>query len=217
MQKMFFVGFLVALYFVSVGQSKHTLLLGVNNATGEFANKEKGGCGLGFGAGYQFSYAFTEFGLGVFAGIDYFNNPTSKDTKEYYEELFAPIILSHYFVFSSIPVSVGLNFTQQGSGNVRFIANGGITYNTLIVSSLEGTYNNEKFDIDISANGNIGFKIDAGVLIKNLFTINVGYYGLGKHNATQGVDYAGQAIVPPTDYEENVSFFTLRLGVMLGN
>ncbi len=146
--------------------------------------KETENCGaaVGFTAGVQMVFPLSEEGLGLFAGLDLSWNAMKKkvrdELKKEIDEPDADITFPNYF---NIPISAGLNYKFPVNENtVLFLRLGGL-YNIFKMTDLTVTMDNEKATFTVETSKKPGFLAGAGAYLNEKISVNLSYYGMGKH------------------------------------
>lgn len=166
---------------------------------------------LGVNIGGKYSYRFTGYSIGFFAGIDFLYNGISK---EYKEEIgkwpdYLRTDPPKYHAYYNIPLSTGLSYDFRLNDNLFLSCNAGLTVNCLLISDLEFGIYTESSDPAYSFGGRVGVCL----IIKDRVSVNLDYLGLGTHNVLS------ETITHPTFKEEwsrdlNIHMLTLSAGIV---
>jgi hypothetical protein len=203
-------------------QSSYILHFGPSLPLSDFAledldNEDAGGAAMGVSVGLQFIYRVTEFGLGIYGGIDFNYNGLTKDVKndieEYYENMGiinADII---FYKYLNLPISAGLNYTYQANDKVGVFTNAGLVVNSLKITDMELKTHRQAVSAKMDVANSIGFKIGGGMIINQKVSISIDYLGLGTH------DIKGEIRTTDTsediEGEMKVDLLNLTLGFIL--
>ncbi|HRY31397.1 MAG TPA: outer membrane beta-barrel protein [Bacteroidales bacterium] len=159
---------------------------------GGFANDDKvidmeeesENCGAapGLTAGVHMIYPLTGDGLGVFAGVDFTYNAMKKKVKdELTEEIDDGEADIHFPSYFNIPITAGLNYSfPVNEKTMLFIKLGG-AYNIFKMTDLTVEFDSEKASISMNTSKKFGFLAGAGVYLNDKLSLNLSYFGLGKH------------------------------------
>lgn len=211
---------LVVFSFQAFSQGDISLHFGPSFPMGDFGDDDiddddAGLAGIGFGAGLNYIYPLTEDGLGLYGGIDFIINPTSKDAQDDIEDLFGSTSEFTFPKNINIPVSAGLDYTFKANDQVSLYGQGGISLSLLKLTDFiweeEGDDDyEEKYDLSTS----FGFNIGGGLIINDKVEIGLKYYGLGEHEIEGEYEY-GTDDGNTDDYDQKVSLFMITLGFRL--
>ena len=203
-------------------QSSVTIHFGPSFPLSDFSledldNEDAGGAAIGLNVGLQFIYPVTEFGLGIYGGIDFHYNGLTKDVKndieEYYENIGIINADIKFYKYLNLPIAAGLNYTFQASDKVGLFANAGLVVNSLKITDMELKTHRQAVSAKMDVANNIGFKIGGGMIINQKISFSLDYLGLGIHDIKGEVRTID--ISDHVEGEMKVDLFTLTLGLIL--
>lgn len=203
-------------------QSSVTIHFGPSIPLSDFAledldNEDAGGAAIGLNVGLQFIYPVTDFGLGIYGGIDFNYNGLTKDVKndieEYYENMGIINADIKFYKYLNLPITAGLNYTFQANEKVGLFANAGLVVNSLKITDMELKTHRQAVSAKMDVANSIGFKIGGGMIINQKVSISIDYLGLGKHNIkgeVKTIDYSEDI-----EGEMKIDLLNLTLGFIL--
>ena len=197
MKKVLFFAILFAgCVFALNAQTKSEFQIGIASPQGDFADDDEddflydgsGIAGTGFYFGYKLIAPLNSNGLfwTLNAGVMY--NDLQKDFKDDIEEELDDEDYDDYSLpkYINIPLLAGLQLEKEVSDNVKLFGEAGLGLNILKITNLsysgEDYYGNnfestESYEPSIK----LGYKIGAGIVIQDKFTIALNYMILGSH------------------------------------
>lgn len=214
-----FVLFSICISAKTHSQSNFSIHLGPSFPVSDLASddaddEDAGGAAVGLNVGVQYIYPITEFGLGIFGGIDFNYNGIKKDVKDDILELYESIGIYNpdikYFKYINVPVTAGLNYTYQADDKIGVFANAGLAINLLKITDMELKVDGLTITTELNMAFSVGFKVGGGVLIGQKFSVSVDYLGLGKHDIEGEVKAGGS--YEEFDGEQKVDLLTLTFG-----
>ncbi|MCK4700399.1 MAG: hypothetical protein KAT38_08690 [Bacteroidales bacterium] len=199
MKKLKLIATLVLLFFVTsnaFSQGDFFIHFGPSFPMSDFAdddifNDDASGADVGLSVGVLLVYPLTKSGLGLFCGFDFNYNCLKKDVKDHIKKMLPDDANITYHKYLNYPVSAGLNYGFQADEEVSFIGNIGLTANFSNTTDYVIEADNEDYRAEFDLAKSIGFKIGAGILLKNKTSIEINYFGLGKHDLTGRIRYDG--------------------------
>lgn len=206
----------------SLAQGGFNFHFGPSIPLSDFSNddlddEDAGGAGIGFTAGFEYLHSLNESGLGMFIGFDGSYNPLTKSIRDDIEKLYKDMGLSNaeitFWRYINLPLSAGLSYTIQSSGNATAFFRGGLVANFLKTTNFEVKVDGEEIITEFDWGSSIGFKIGGGVLINEKMTIALDYYGLGEHDISGTMKFDGAS--EEFDVKQKVCMLTLTLGFKL--
>ena len=144
--------------------------------------------GPGFNIGIKGKISLPVNGLGITLSGDFIFNGLKGTGKEYFDDMEAHGYDVKRPRFINVPLFVGLNYKYSVNSKFGIWAEGAIGANfkqvTVIEASHTGYYGKyyEKYDFDTKTS--FAGQIGGGIMLSDLFSIGVHYYGLGKTKAT---------------------------------
>lgn len=129
------------------------------------------------------------------AGIMY--NKLVSDYEDYEEQMMtslSDITDVKFFKYLNFPVFAGLQFEPSSVDELKFFSEFGLGFNVLKITDYIYIYSKDldnyrlvhSFDPSLK----MAFKIGCGLLIRDKFTINMTYLGLGSHKGSHKVRYS---------------------------
>lgn len=191
MKKYLFFAILVANgVFTLNAQTKNELQIGLAMPQGDFADDNEddaiySGSGVaktGFYLGYKLLVPIKIDSLyWTFSpGIMY--NGLQEDFKDYIddemEDFDVDYTLPTYF---NIPILAGLQYEKSLSDGFSLYGDAGVGLNILYITDLSYSTDNYEISETYDPSLKLGFKIGAGIVLQDKFTIGVNYMNLGKH------------------------------------
>ena len=189
---LFFAILFASCVFTLNAQTKSELQIGLAVPQGDFADDKKdaiyhgdGVAGTGFYLGYKLLSPLSTDGLywTFNAGIMY--NDLQSDYKDDWEDEMDyadDYSLPKYF---NVPILAGLQYEKTISDGLNLFGEAGVGLNILKITNLSYEtnyyeYYNEYLRTFI-ASVKVGFKIGAGIVLQEKYTISLNYLGLGSH------------------------------------
>lgn len=192
----------------------------------------KAGAGIGFNLGVQWKLASVSAveGLDVVLSLDAFYNGPNDDVRDAMEEELIHQMedyeyeyglgsaIDHSFSISkylNFPVMLGLNWGTGIAPNVGFFCEAAAGANLRIITDFSTEIETSGGTIDNEASFNstvtFGFRVAAGVIFNDKYSLELGYYNLGaakvKAENDRGQEFTLGKITP--------TLLTLRLGIAL--
>lgn len=154
---------------------------------------KSGGAGTGFNVGFKGKIALPVNGLGVIISGDFVYNGMNADIREYVEDY------QNYYEedgdtwelkkprYLNIPILVGINYAYKFNNTIGIWGEAGVGVNFRKITNIkmEISYDGEyssgsetniyKYKLGTS----FAFQVGAGVMIKDLFSVGLHFYGLG--------------------------------------
>jgi opacity protein-like surface antigen len=216
---LFFAIFLASCVFTLKAQTKSELQIGLAMPQGDFADDDEddaifdgsGVAGTGLYLGYKFSKPLKTVGLyGTFnAGIMY--NDLQSDFKDDLEdEMEDADGLPKYL---NVPVLVGLQYETLLSDGLNLFGEAGIGLNILKITNLSSSGEDYDMAIKFKPSASLGYKIGAGVILQDKYTISLNYLGLGSHKVKYEyeLEYDGESESDDDKFEKALSVSSLNI------
>ncbi len=184
-----------------IAQNNFKIHFGPSIPIGDFGSEdyddpEAGGAGIGFQVGGQYLRQFNDSGLGLFVGLDIIYNPLSEQTMDDALEdlsILGDVEITFYKHYN-LPISVGLFYNLNINEYLDLFTNAGMTINTLIMTDMEIVIDNTELITEIDPSFSIGFKLGVGLVLKDKYTFEINYYGLGNHNIESTMSSGGDSV-----------------------
>lgn len=192
--------------------------------------KQLGDAGTGYTLGIKGDAPVTNFGLGIFCGIDLIMNPLKKSIKTQYMNDFTAEVENNWSssyvqsfndkvynegyvinnIYFSVPIVAGLNYKYTVKENYTLFANAGIGCNIYTVSSLKGkatfTLDNKEYILQDFYKWNqvditFAFKGGLGIQLFKRYIVDIEYIMLGEGQ----LNYKYSRTIPASGAQRPVS------------
>lgn len=208
---LFFAILFASCVFTLNAQTKSELQIGLAVPQGNFADDDwyeaiydgDGVAGTGFYLGYKLLSPLSTDGLywTFNAGIMY--NDLQSDFKDYLveEEVYYAddYSLPKYF---NVPILAGLQYEKTISDGLNLFGEAGVGLNILKITNLSSEEDNYEELTTFKPSVGLGFKIGAGIVLQEKYTISLNYLGLGSHK----VKYEYESEYESEYYSESESY-----------
>lgn len=217
---------------------------GNENHWGLLQKDEEGGAGTGFnlGAEWRFNVASIN-GLGIVLSLDGFYNGLNEDINDLFDEMIDEAEDNDRDVslrkpsYLNFPLMVGANYQFDVAPGMKLFGTAGIGANLRIVTPLVIEVEYSRYDSYYSGTDHVettetfswkssvsfGFRLAAGVIFNDKYSIELGYYNLGAgkvkaeleeeyHSTYNGSDNGTDKVTLKSITPE---MFTVRLGINL--
>ena len=175
----------------------------------------------GFYAGYKLLSPLNSDGLfwTLNAGIMY--NDLQSDFKDDWEEDLEDADDFNLPKYLNIPLLVGLQYEGAVADNLKLFGEAGLGVNILKLTNFsesgENYYGDYEYSATFKPSAKLGFKIGAGVVIQDKFSISLNYMGLGSHKVKYEYeeDYNGESESDDDKFDKAlpVSTMNITLGI----
>ena len=144
-----------------------------------------------------------------------YNGLTSRYKNEFANSISVTTEEITHIKYYNIPLSIGLSFIANNDKNhwVSFFSQLGMTLNYLKKSNHSLGQNNV-ISIEFDPSTSLGIRLGGGLLIKNMFTIDVNYYGLGLHKSNSN-RFFNSVFFDSYLSENKISIVTIGLGLVI--
>lgn len=198
MKKVLFFAILFAsCVFTSNAQTKSEFQIGLAAPSGDFADDDEedafsdgsGVAGTGFYLGYKFLSPLKASGLfwTFSAGVMYNDLQSDfKDDLEDYLEDADDFSLPKYI---NVPVLIGLQYEKSLSDNISLYGEGAIGPNLFKLTNYSVSSDEYESTTTFKPIIGLGFKIGAGIVLNNKYTIGLSYLGLGSYKVKYESEY----------------------------
>ncbi|MBR4837494.1 MAG: outer membrane beta-barrel protein [Bacteroidales bacterium] len=165
-----------------------------------------GFAGIGFNVGMDLMFPIASVdGLGIIVGADFFYNGYNSELKDWFNDLSdnddddddkdgSEITVSHKPRFMNIPLMVGARYNYEINDGFGIFAEAGVGANLRMISSFKVDYSysdpwygyEESMSIEYTYNKSVtfSFKLGAGVMFAEHFSVGLDYYALGSAKVT---------------------------------
>lgn len=183
----------------------------------EFGDDDNGGASIGINLGAKQLFMLNEKGLGYYIGADFnlngIKSSVKDDVKDLFDELGADIDVS-YFKYINVPVTTGLNYIYKANDQLSLFGDFGIGADFMKLTKMTVEAASEKVDVTYKLSTQLAFKLGAGLLFSDKYSIGLFYYGLGSHNPDGEINYNG-TIQEMDGSSLDISMLTLTFGIKL--
>lgn len=229
MKKIFFILCFIVFEICINSQTIKEFQVAISIPQADFAEDEyyyengEGGAGNGLYAGFKFlspinKNLYWDFNAGVM--FNNLNEDLRNDWEDYIEEEFgsnADIKLEKYI---NIPLLAGFQFENELSPTTKLFAEANVGFNILkvtnyYVSAKESNYEKyeEKYVYDLSHE--FAYKIGAGVIIQDKYTVSLNYLNLGSHKlkGKSTIEQNGESEKNDFKFDEEIPITTMNITV----
>lgn len=184
---LFFAFFFASCVFTLNAQTKGEFQIGLAMPQGDFADDDddvdaifygSGIASTGFYLGYKTLTPLDPNGLywTFNAGIMY--NDLQSDFKDDLEDEMDELSLPKYL---NVPVIAGLQYEKSLSKDFKLYGEAGVGLNILKLTNLTGSEGDYEMELTFEPSVKLGYKIGAGIVLQDKYTISLNYLGLGSH------------------------------------
>lgn len=166
---------------------------------GLFTKDNEGGAGTGFNVGLEWCFDISSVsGLGLVLSVDGFYNGLNEDLNDFFEDMKeeGEDELDEFSLttpsYINVPVMIGARYKLNVAQGVGLFATGAAGLNARFVTPFSTEYEYHGYDeydnrytretaitITYKPAFTFGFKVAAGVIFADKYTVEVGYYNLG--------------------------------------
>ena len=201
-------------------QTKSELQLGLVMPKGDFADDDldyaitegSGGARTGLYLGYKLLTPIKTNGLfwTLNAGIMY--NDLQKNFKDDLEDYWDSNDF-HTPKYINVPILAGLQYELMISEDFKLFGEAGLGLNILKLTNFSASEGNYKMTTIFKPSASLGFKIGAGVVIQDKYTIALNYMGLGSHKVNYRIEEkdGGETYKEDDKFDEALSISTLNI------
>ena len=168
-----------------------------------------GFAGIGFNVGMDLMFPIASVdGLGIIVGADFFYNGYNSELKDWFNDLSdnddddddkdgSEITVSHKPRFMNIPLMVGARYNYEINDGFGIFAEAGVGANLRMISSFKMDYSYSYYDpyygyvegeesreLTYNKAVTFSFKLGAGVMFAEHFSVGLDYYALGSAKVT---------------------------------
>ncbi len=213
-----------ALIFISVfslnAQTKSEFQLGLVTPKGDFADDDldyaitegSGGARTGLYLGYKLLNPMKINGLfwTLNAGIMY--NDLQKNFKDDLEDYWDSNDF-HTPKYINVPIFAGLQYELLLSEDFKLFGETGLGLNILKLTNFSASEDSYKMTTIFKPSASLGFKIGAGVVIQDKYTISLNYMGLGSHKVNYKIEErdGGETYTDDDKFDKALSVNTLNI------
>ena len=194
---LFLAVFFASCVFTLNAQTKSELQIGLAVPQGDFADDNEkyaiyrgdGVAGTGFYLGYKLLSPLSTDGLywTFNAGIMY--NDLQSDFKDDWEDEMDDADDYSLPKYLNVPVLAGLQYEKTISDGLNLFGEAGVGLNILKITNESYEYDYSEYLRTFKPSVKLGFKIGAGIVLQEKYTISLNYLGLGSHKVKYEYEY----------------------------
>lgn len=190
-----------------------SLSIGASIPTGDFADDDDAGAGVGLNIGLKYLYPLNQNGLGLYFSTDFNFNGLKQDLRDDLED--NSDIDVKFSKFINIPITTGLNYSYNANENVSLFSSVGVGLNFLKITDMELEFDSSnKATTSFDLSTQLAYKIGVGAVFNNKYIIGIHYNGLGNHSIKGETEY-NDTKEDFDDYELDLESFSVSLGIKL--
>lgn len=215
----------IAIFFASCvltlnAQTKNELQIGLAMPQGDFADDDEddaifdgsGIAGTGLYLGYKLLSPLETDGLywTFNAGIMY--NDLQSDYKDDLEDEWDTDDFSSP-KYLNVPIFAGLQYEKSLSDGFILYGEAGLGLNVLKLTNLSASEDDYEMKFTFKPSVKLGYKIGAGIVLQDKYTISLNYLGLGSHKVKyeSEVEYDGDSESEDDKFEKALSVSSLNI------
>lgn len=218
---LFFAIFFAICVFTLNAQTKSELQIGLAMPQGDFADDDEddaiydgsGVAGTGFYLGYKLLSPLKTDGLywTFNAGIMY--NDLQSDFKDDLEDEIDDADDYSLPKYLNVPVLAGLQYEKSLSDGFKLYGEAGVGLNVLKLTNLSYSEDDYEYTEKFKPSVKLGFKIGAGIVLQDKYTIALNYMGLGSHKVKYEwkEEYDGDSDKDDDKFEKALSVSSLNI------
>jgi opacity protein-like surface antigen len=218
---LFFAVLFVSCVFALNAQTKSELQIGLAMPQGDFADDDEddaiydgsGIAGTGFYLGYKLLTPLKTDGLfwTLNAGIMY--NDLQSDFKDDLEDEMDGSDDYSLPKYINIPLLAGLQYEKSVSDGLKLYGEAGLGINILKITKISASGDDYEYSETFKPSASLGFKIGAGIVLQDKYTISLNYLGLGSHKVKYEYteEYDGDSESDDDKFEKALSVNSLNI------
>ena len=218
---LFFAIFFVSCVLTLNAQTKSELQIGLAMPQGDFADDDEDdaifdGSGVaspGLYLGYKLLSPLKTDGLywTFNAGIMY--NDLQSDIKDDWEDNMDDMDDFSLPKYLNVPVLAGLQYEKSLSDGFKLYGEAGLGLNILKLTNYSASEDDYEMKMTFNPSVKLGYKIGAGVVLQDKYTISLNYLGLGSHKVKYEyeVEYDGDRESDDDKFEKALSISSLNI------
>ena len=194
---LFFAIFFVSCVLTLNAQTKSELQIGLAMPQGDFADDDEddaifdgsGVAATGFYLGYKLlSPLKTDGFYWTFnAGIMY--NDLQSDFKDDWEDEMDDVDDYSLPKYLNVPILAGLQYEKSLSDGLSLYGEAGLGLNILKLTNYSASEDDYEMKTTFKPSVKLGYKIGAGIILQDKYTISLNYLGLGSHKVKYEYEY----------------------------
>lgn len=220
---LFFAILLTNCVFLLNAQPINEFQIGLASPQGDFADDDEddaifdgsGVASTGFYLGYKYLSPLKTDGLfwTLNAGVMY--NDLQSDFKEDWEDYYDDYDYDDYSLpkYINIPIFAGLQYEKPLSDNLKLYGELGAGLNILKLTNTSESYDDYEFTMTFNPSISIGYKIGAGIILQDKYTISLNYLNLGSHKVKYEweEEYDGDKESDDDKFDKSLSVSSLNI------
>ncbi|OQC57135.1 MAG: hypothetical protein BWX51_02044 [Bacteroidetes bacterium ADurb.Bin012] len=218
---LFFAIFLASGVFTLNAQTKSELQIGLAMPQGDFADDDEddaifdgsGVASTGLYVGYKLLSPLKTDGLfwTLNAGIMY--NDLQSDFKDDLEDEMDDADDFSLPKYLNVPILAGLQYEKSLSDGFKLFGEAGLGLNILKLTNLSASEEDYEYSMTFKPSVKLGYKIGAGIVLQDKYTISLNYLGLGSHKVKyeSEVEYDGDRERDDDKFEKALSVSSLNI------
>ncbi len=218
---LFFAIFLASGVFTLNAQTKSELQIGLAMPQGDFADDDEddaifdgsGVASTGLYVGYKLLSPLKTDGLfwTLNAGIMY--NDLQSDFKDDLEDEMDDADDFSLPKYLNVPILAGLQYEKSLSDGFKLYGEAGLGLNILKLTNLSASEEDYEYSMTFKPSVKLGYKIGAGIVLQDKYTISLNYLGLGSHKVKyeSEVEYDGDRERDDDKFEKALSVSSLNI------
>ena len=218
---LFLAVFFASCVFSLNAQTKSELQIGLAMPQGDFADDDEddaifdgsGVAATGFYLGYKLLSPLKTDGLywTFNAGIMY--NDLQSDFKDDLEDEMDDADDFSLPKYLNVPILAGLQYEKSLSDGFKLYGEAGVGLNILKLTNYSASEDDYEMKMTFNPSVKLGYKIGAGVVLQDKYTISLNYLGLGSHKVKYEyeVEYDGDRESDDDKFEKALSISSLNI------
>jgi len=218
---LFFAFFFVSCVLTLNAQTKSELQIGLAMPQGDFADDDEddaiyygsGVASTGFYLGYKLLSPLKTDGLfwTFNAGIMY--NDLQSDFKDDFDDEMDDLDDYSLPKYLNVPILAGLQYEKSLSDGFKLYGEAGVGLNVLKLTNFSESEDDYEYIEKFKPSIKLGYKIGAGVVLQDKYTISLNYLGLGSHKVKYEWerDYDGDKDKDDDKFDKALSISSLNI------
>ena len=218
---LFLAVFFASCVFTLNAQTKSELQIGLAVPQGDFADDDEedaitngsGVAGTGFYLGYKLLSPLKADGLywTFNAGIMY--NDLQSDFKDDLEDEMDDADDFSLPKYLNVPILAGLQYEKSLSDGFKLYGEAGLGLNVLKLTNLSASEDDYEMKMTFKPSVKLGYKIGAGIVLQDKYTLSLNYLGLGSHKVKYETKYEsdGDSETDDDKFEKALSVSSLNI------
>lgn len=218
---LFFVIFFASCVFILNAQTKSELQIGLAMPQGDFADDDEddaifdgsGVASTGFYLGYKSLSPLKTDGLYWTFNVGIMYNDLQSDFKDDLEDEMDDADDFSLPKYLNVPVLAGLQYEKSLSDGFKLYGEAGLGLNLLKLTNLSASEDDYDMKMTFNPSVKLGYKIGAGIVLQDKYTISLNYLGLGSHKVKYEYEeeYDGDSESDDDKFEKALSVSSLNI------